>query len=162
MNTNSNPNPPNPGPTPEYHQNSPYQQLGCLRILRGSPHLLCLTSHGVELVLPSGLSLRVPPTEIARLGFPSKDQFADCLELGASFPTASFSMTVMKDPRPLTLSNANLLPRPKSDAPPADSDNEPYTGLTPTQTEFPDGKPLPPAPPPNYFPHSGGGGGRTH
>ena len=61
----------------------------------------------------------IPWTEIQLLGFKSRDQFADCLEMWASFPTISFSIQVLKDPKPLWLGKANTLPRPRpTSAPP--------------------------------------------
>ena len=116
---------------------------------------------GVELVLSSGLSLGIPRSEIKRMGFQSLDQFADCLELGASFPTISFSIQVLKDPKPLWLGKATRWPRPPKPARPADAGAagaavEPESEEDSTPKATPEPMPLPPTP--TYYPYRHGGG----
>ena len=90
---------PPPEPEPVLPQSN-YQQLGYLRLLRGSISLACVKLRGVELILSSGLSLCIPLQEIRRQGFQTNREFADCLELGAHFPTIKFALHSMKDFRP--------------------------------------------------------------
>jgi hypothetical protein len=51
-------------------------------------------------MLPSGLSLTVSAEEIRRQGCQTNRIFADCLALGADFPTLRFTLTEMKTFKP--------------------------------------------------------------
>ncbi len=125
-----------PPPDPEPENSSPYQQLGYLRILRGAILLACVKHRGVELVLSSGLSLGITVQEIHRLGFRSNQAFADCLELGANFPSLRFALSTMRDPRPLWADSWDDSPKRPVALPPR----------PPAQPE-PDDDPQPPAQP---------------
>ena len=127
-----------PPAPPETPPASPYQQLGYLRILRGSILLACVKYRGVELLLSSGLSLAIVRAEINRLGFQSNQLFADCLELGASFPTLRFAIHILRDPKPLWADSWN------------DSNSPPVLPSRPTAAPEPDddgGDTQPPAQP---------------
>jgi hypothetical protein len=119
----------------------------------------------VELVFPSGLSLGIPLHEITKTCAKTPSQFADFLEVGASFPMVSFLIRVMKDPKPLWLTSDHNSPQPHPKPAPsaadADTDDEPFNVLPTTRPALPHG-PMPPAPMPTYFPYSGGSGGRSH
>jgi hypothetical protein len=113
----------------------------------------------------SGISLQIPAAEIRKLAFPSNQLFADCLELGAHFPSLKFACKPMKDFIPLWLDSSNepasrRPKKPPKPAPPVDDASPEDTEAPPVAAQPPVALPLPPLLPSYTSSRGGGGGGR--
>ena len=159
-----------PEPSPDINNSTPFQNLGSLRILRGSIPLIYVMPWAVEMLHSSGVCITIPSQEVRKTRFQTNRGFADALELGANFPNLHFTIRSMRNYKPVWLDPVpprKISPayaKKKMDAQgPAGADatgaeNGNGGDSQPQQPAAPPvSLPLPPFIPP-YFPRSGGGG----
>jgi len=162
--------PPEP---PDINPSTPFQNLGNLRILRGSIPLIYVMPWSVEMLHSSGVCITIPSAEIRKTRFQTNRGFADALELGGNFPSLRFTIRSMRNykpewldpapPRKISPAFAHAKKKMDGEGPAgadatgaqgngSEGDSQPQQPAAP-----PVSLPLPPFIPP-YFPRSGGGG----
>jgi len=158
-----------PEPSPDINNSTPFQNLGSLRILRGSIPLIYVMPWAVEMLHNSGVYITIPSQEVRKTRFQTNRGFADALELGANFPNLHFTIRSMRNYKPVWLDPApprkpspafaNAKKKMDGEGPAGadatgagNGDSQPDAPVAP-----PVSLPLPPFIPP-YFPRSGGGG----
>lgn len=91
---------------PDINPSTPFQNLGSLRILRGSIPLIYVMPWAVEMLHSSGVCITIPSQEIRKTRFQTNRGFVDALELGGNFPNLHFTIHSMRNYKPVWLDPA--------------------------------------------------------